>query len=587
MLHASMLANSASANVANFHPGNGYSTPNNNYLLHQQQQLQHHNMLLTSGYHGAADLPACFNSHLGNTPQYGYGNVARTGNENSTWQQIELTIKENLKLFENARKFCAYCGVREGECKQEADALDTTQKVLLGRCYGCQMVYYCSQKHQHLDWLENHMPKCAELEWVALGELIQSIPAHPALTSLGMYWPEQCLTRGVNTWADWFDLRPDLVKVARHTAKIFEHNSLSNDATKSSSIYGGCNQTNRKEPSYNDLVDGLLAAVTDSMTYSLTIGNALIKLNINPANKPICIHLLNPPNELVEELATLFKQQSEENVLDQFEIDHTVKKRFYELCNMFPMNKGFEIVFISTATVLDTVSLHNRTPGAAVVIDWSKMLHPPFMKTQLQKSLPMAHKNLYISAWQGTYSNYIKYACQIEGYAHPDMVVSFHPGFTSSPHKLITDWTDDLKIILVNNYPCLFTFYDREEKQKAFNALSAFQTNISSLESNQFSSLMLKQMANKPNHVYASNSFLMIIRGFAASCEADSRYLTSSQSLKANDASSMASLSNYSTTTTPAFEPLSPPTGKISFSSPSSWQAAWPVAVSQIPRTMC
>lgn len=422
----------------------------------------------------------------------------------TAWKQIESAIRDNLEQFENNRKFCAYCGQTE-----ETEQAASEHRVILGRCYGCQMVYYCSQEHQHADWLEHHMPKCAELEWVSLGELIQSIPANPALTNIGMYWPDNFMP---HTWTDWFEIRPDLVEVAKQTASILEQNQQ---------VKLVLNKFNRREPSTNDLVDGLLAAVTDSITYALTIGNCLVKTGINPNLKPVCIHLLHPPSELIDDLEYILNSVDSSELydrVDQLEIDRAIKKKFYELCNMFPMNKGIEIVFISNVTLIDLKQTQ-------LVLDWSRLLKPPFMKTQLHKSLPLHDKNLYISAWQGNYSNYIRYACQIEGYSHPDLVVSFHPGFTSSPHKLINDWTDDLKIILTYNFPCLFTFYDREEKQRAFNILNAFQSNFLCAESNQFSSLMLKQMPNKPNHVYSSNSFLIVIRGFV-SVESDARYFS-------------------------------------------------------------
>jgi hypothetical protein len=418
--------------------------------------------------------------------------------EQTTWQKIECAIRYNLAQFENGRKFCAYCGKKE-----EAQAIE--HRIILGRCYGCQMVYYCSQEHQNADWLEHHMPKCAELEWVALGELIQSIPANPALTNVGMFWPENYTP---HTWTDWFEIRPDLVQIAKQTAMILEQNQQ---------VKFILNKFNRREPTNTDLVDGLLAAVTDSITYALSIGDCLIKTGINPNLKPVCIHLLHPPYELIDDLDYFFSCLEPAELyerLDKLEINLNIKKKFYELCNMFPLNKGIEIVFISS------VSMFKQNEFS---FDWSKVLKAPFMKTQLHKSLPLTDKNLYISAWQGSYSNYIKYACQIEGYSHPDLVVSFHPGFTSSPHKLINDWTDDLKIILTNNFPCLFTFYDKEEKQKAFNILSAFQSHFLYAQSNQFSSLLLKQMQAKPNHVYASNSFLIVIKGFV-SVETDSRY---------------------------------------------------------------
>ncbi len=145
----------------------------------------------------------------------------------------------------------------------------------------------------------------------------------------------------------------------------------------------------------------------------------------------------------------------------------------------------------------------------------------------MNKSLPLANnKEIYVSAWQGSYSHYIRYACQIEGYSLPDLTVAFHPTFTSSPQRLINDWTDDLKVILNSGRPCLLTFSDAVEKERAFRVLNAFQAHFVSVESNQFSSLMLKQVPAKPNQVFAANSFSMIIKGFANDFDAqvDSNY---------------------------------------------------------------
>ena len=116
---------------------------------------------------------------------------------------------------------------------------------------------------------------------------------------------------------------------------------------------------NRREPTYSDLVDGLLAAVTDSMSYALTIGDALTKTGVNPTLKPVCIHLLHPPHDLLSELGHL-------ESLDH--VEETLKSKFYELVNMFPYNKGFEIVFISS---------NSTTANSVESLDWSKCLQAP------------------------------------------------------------------------------------------------------------------------------------------------------------------------------------------------------------------
>ena len=69
-------------------------------------------------------------------------------------------------------------------------------------------------------------------------------------------------------------------------------------------------------------------------------------------------------------------------------------------------------------------------------------------------------------------------------------------------------------MLLTGHYPCLFTFSDKEENQRAHSVLAAFQAHFVAMHGNQFSSLLLKQATNRPNHVQAVNSFAMIIKGF-------------------------------------------------------------------------
>ena len=82
-----------------------------------------------------------------------------------------------------------------------------------------------------------------------------------------------------NTWTDWFSMRNDLVEIAKETAVKLEQNCFS-PVHKFNEINVMLNKLNRREPTVNDLVDGLLAAVTDSITYALTIGNTLKKVCI-------------------------------------------------------------------------------------------------------------------------------------------------------------------------------------------------------------------------------------------------------------------------------------------------------------------
>ena len=123
-----------------------------------------------------------------------------------SWSSIETTIRQRLDSIECDRRYCAVCA-RQGPS--------------LSRCFGCQMVYYCGEEHQIEDWSNEHGQKCAQLEWVALGEFIRALPAQPPLPELGEKWPVSL--KDIPNWIQWFSIRTNIVHMANSTANIFQN----------------------------------------------------------------------------------------------------------------------------------------------------------------------------------------------------------------------------------------------------------------------------------------------------------------------------------------------------------------------------
>ena len=148
-----------------------------------------------------------------------------------SWSSIETIIRERLDLMEIDRRYCVICG-RQGPS--------------LSRCFGCQMVYYCGEEHQFEDWSTEHGQKCAQLEWVALGEFIRALPAQPPLPELGDKWPVPL--NDIHNWKQWFSIRTEIIHSAHNTANVF-HNLV--------------HSTDKRQPTYQSksFIDSLYSLI--------------------------------------------------------------------------------------------------------------------------------------------------------------------------------------------------------------------------------------------------------------------------------------------------------------------------------------
>ncbi|CAF4320814.1 unnamed protein product [Didymodactylos carnosus] len=364
---------------------------------------------------------------------------------NNSWTSIETFIKQRLEKQELMRRYCKICGY---------------QGQKLSRCFGCQMIYYCSPQHQQQDWLE-HMRKCAELEWCALGELIQSLPALPPLPKVDEFWSQPCSK--ITAWIEWFSIRSNIVYLAKNTAGVLDNIS---------------HISQKRQPTEGDVIDGLLAAVTDIITYPITVGKTFLQFNISPVVKSLVIHIISSHG------------------LNCTSYDK-IEKQFQELINMFPNNKGIEIILITSDITDDTEN--RRCPQ-------------PNQNSKYNVLLKSEH--LIINMWKGFYIEYVNQ--EDTGYYQPDLIVSFHPNLftTATSRKFVMEWSDILHHVLSNNYPLLFTFYNENEYNKVKSILSASEVNIVQSGINPFRSLIIRQTLDKPNCTFASNSYQMLTKGF-------------------------------------------------------------------------
>ncbi|CAF4879543.1 unnamed protein product, partial [Rotaria socialis] len=358
---------------------------------------------------------------------------------NECWSSIEAIIRQRLDLNEIDRRYCAVCG-RQGPS--------------LSRCFGCQMVYYCGEEHQAEDWSKEHAQKCTQLEWVALGEFIQALPAQPPLPNIGDKW--QISLKEINNWKSWFSIRTNIVHLANNTANVLK--TL-------------LHLTDKRQPTDQNAVDGLLAAVTDLLTNVLTIGKAIVSFGLQPNIRPLVIHILSGFNKI--------------DLVDRNQSSSNLPVRFHELLNMFPDNKGVELVIVigdddQDDTDYSSLPHAKLKPDRLIITTTGKgRLLDTFEEKRLQR--PVADLIVYLNA----------------------------------VHLFLPSNKEELKSMLTKQRPTLLTFEDQEEFYQAQRCLSTKGANIHQAGLNQFSSLIIRQRSNKPNSTYSKNSYQILLNTIA------------------------------------------------------------------------
>ncbi|CAF2346479.1 unnamed protein product [Rotaria sp. Silwood2] len=362
-----------------------------------------------------------------------------------SWSSIEAIIRQRLELNEIDRRYCAVCG-RQGPS--------------LSRCFGCQMVYYCGEEHQIEDWSKEHAQNCTQLEWVALGEFIQALPAQPPLPNVGDKWPLSL--KEINNWKSWFSIRTNIVNLANNTANVLKNL---------------IHLTDKRQPTHQNAIDGLLAAVTDLLTHVLTIGKAVVYFGLQPNIRPLVIHILSGFNKI----DLVGNNQSSPNL----------PARFHELLNMFPDNKGVELVIVigddnQDDTDDSSIPHAKLKPDRLIITTTGKgRLLDTFEEKRLQQSIA-------------------------------DLLVYFN-----AAHLFLPSNIEQLKSMLSRQRPTLLTFEDQEEFHQAQRYLSTKSVNVQHAGSNQFSSLIIRQRPNKPNATYSTNSYQILLNTMTISSTAE------------------------------------------------------------------
>ncbi|CAF0935422.1 unnamed protein product [Rotaria sp. Silwood1] len=352
-----------------------------------------------------------------------------------SWSSIEAIIRQRLELNEIDRRYCAVCG-RQGPS--------------LSRCFGCQMVYYCGEEHQIEDWSKEHAQKCTQLEWVALGEFIQALPAQPPLPNVGDKWPLSL--KEINNWKNWFSIRTNIVNLANNTANVLKNL---------------IHLTDKRQLTHQNAVDGLLAAVTDLLTHVLTIGKAVVYFSLQPNIHPLVIHILSGFNKI--------------DLVPNNQSTPNLPARFHELLNMFPDNKGVELVIVigddhQDDTDNSSIPHAKLKPDRLIITTTGKGRQlDTFEEKRLQQSIA-------------------------------DLLVYFN-----AAHLFLPSNKEQLKSMLSKQRPTLLTFEDQEEFHQAQRFLSTKSVNIHHAGTNQFSSLIIRQRPNKPNSTYSTNSYQILL----------------------------------------------------------------------------
>ncbi|CAF1444108.1 unnamed protein product, partial [Adineta ricciae] len=281
-------------------------------------------------------------------------------------------------------------------------------------------------------------------------ELIQALPAHPPLPNLGDKWTAPL--KEIHNWKHWFSIHTNIVTLANNTANIFKNLK---------------HLTDKRRPTHQNAVDGLLAAVTDLLTHALTIGKAVISFGLRPHCRSIVIHILNGFNKI----DLVSNDQSSSNL----------PARFHELLNMFPDNKGVELLIVIGDDDQDDT-------------DQSSIPHAKLKPDRLIITTTGKGRSFDTSEERRLQQS------------EADLLVYFNASYLfSSLNK------DLFKSMLSRQRPTLLTFEDEEEFNEAKTCLSKKGVNIHQAGANQFSSLIIRQRPSRPNSVYSTNSYQILL----------------------------------------------------------------------------
>ncbi|KAI8515389.1 translational activator for mitochondrial COX1 [Branchiostoma belcheri] len=320
----------------------------------------------------------------------------------------------------------------------------------VNRCARCQMVYYCGQKCQKKDW-GRHKKVCKFLSGERIDQVAETLPCQNACHVLkpGRAWTKPA--GEVATWADWLAINPPVAaEIQRNVPSMVEwYNFIGRPATKAA------------------VTESLQRCCTEMLTHPIVIGKGLVTFNVDPRAKPVHIHMVGAakPELLMSEIATSTQ----------------------ELSAMIPNHQGMRILLVGPEVP------HKLALG-----------NPPSNKALNKGRIEYVYCNELYHDFVHRYVDHKR--CPVA-----DLVIALHPGLHTE--VLIEPWTPTINLLLDRELPTVFTMYNVAEYDDSVEILAPFRPNYVQSGTNPFGSLLAKQTPFDLNQVFASNSYILAMKG--------------------------------------------------------------------------
>ncbi|XP_018015687.1 putative protein MSS51 homolog, mitochondrial isoform X2 [Hyalella azteca] len=329
-------------------------------------------------------------------------------------------------------------------------------------CGGCRMARYCSELCREPRRLA-HSLVCDELRQEFYDQLLECLPdplllGREVLKGKGGY---------VRSWSDWFDT----------------HTSLRDNVRSATSVVSQWwDYTGTKHPGATVIQASLERSVTNIFSTVLTIANSVFWLR-----QPELFGGVGPTSSEVQE--PLLDADVNIHLIGADKPEVTlVESGLIQVCSRVLQGRNVNVTLVAPDLTRHPQTLSLSPAAPAKVGD---------------KVSVGCYPGLYHSFWH----DHVDAQDPNNKVPRPTVAVAIHPGcHTPEMWRL---WLPTFELLLQEKIPILLTTYNKHEHDSTLKVMRQLRPSIRFEGRNSLASLLAKQTPYEPDHVWASNAYII------------------------------------------------------------------------------